>query len=163
MNRGMVVLQTTALPLGYGTEVSELVSTPADLLRQGGAGSVFTGMHRLLAPVVFSILVAAPSVADTGKGLVLDTRFVNLAPAMTEPQCLQRAKTLFTSLLKSDRAFHTGDHAIIAQTSTAILQVECLQGQGVKGAYVIAAASGNADSAQLAQATAQVQKGLKEP
>jgi hypothetical protein len=117
----------------------------------------------LLAPVLLSILVAAPSVADSGKGLVLDTRFVNLAPAMTEAQCLQRAKTLFTTLLKSSGAFHTGDHAIIAQTSTAILQVECLQGQGVKGAYVIAAASATADGAQLAKATEEVQKGLKTP
>lgn len=117
-------------------------------------------MHRLL--LVLSIFAAAPSVADSGKGLVLDTRFVNLAPAMTEAQCLQRAKTVFATLLKSN-AFHTGDHAVIAQTSTAILQVECLQAQGAKGAYVIAAASANADGAQLAKATEEVQKGLKTP
>ena len=119
-------------------------------------------MHRLLAPVLFSFLAAAPSVADSGKGLVLDTRFVNLPATMTEPQCLQRAKTVFSKLLRSSTGLRSGDHAVIVQTPTAILQVECLQGQGAKGAYVIAAASANADGAELAKATDEVRKGLKE-
>ena len=109
------------------------------------------------------LLVSATGRAQPGKGLVLDTRYVHLAPTMTQAACLARAKSTLGDMLQSnhDLKIDETDHAVTAQTGTVILQVQCLQDYGVKAAYV-AAASFDETSAKMAKATEVVQQALKQ-
>lgn len=109
------------------------------------------------------LLVSATSQAQPGKGLVLDTRYVHVSPSMTQTACLARAKSAMNDLLKGNSDLHVDetDRSVTAQTANVILQVQCLQYEGAKAAYV-AAASINETSDKIAKATELVQQALKQ-
>ena len=117
----------------------------------------------LLVLATFSGIAAA----ESKNNLLLDTRFVSMDAKVTEAQCLAKAKTALSTVLKGSAKLEikAGTHAQQASTANAVFQVECLQYNKVSGAYVVATlqAGNGQDGSNMAKGTEAIAAALKAP
>ena len=121
-------------------------------------------MSKMLIALGMTTALVASAHAD--KNLLTDTRFVNVDAKQTEQECLARAKTALTDLLKGSKGLdsHGGSHTWAVSTPDVVFQVECLQYNKISAAYVLASGVGKAggsDAATLAKATEVIAAALK--
>jgi hypothetical protein len=111
-----------------------------------------------------SLFAIAPRIALADKAkAVLDTRAVALDAAMTETQCLDKAKEGMINAFKGTKSkveIKPGSHNMTASNPSLVISVECLQYQNAKVAYIAAAATGS-DPKAVAILTDTIRKALK--
>jgi hypothetical protein len=121
-------------------------------------------MSKILIALGVTTALFASARAD--KNLITDTRMVGVDGKQTEQECLSRAKSAMTDLLKNNKNVdsHGGSHTWVVSTPDIVFQVECLQYDKISAAYVLAAGIGkvgSSDAVVLGKATEAIAAALK--